>query len=253
MQRTAVIEERSGLNPCPESGMTEREAVGQAQNGDSAAFEYLYRLHSARVYALCLSMIGNTAEAEELTQEAFLQVFRKIHTFRGESAFSTWLHRLSVNIVLMRLRKKTVIEMPLEDASGDDLSEQRPEFGAPDLALTGSIDRLNLERAVAQLPDGYRRVFVLHDVLGYEHNEIAAMSGFSVGNSKSQLHKARMRLRSLLRQDHAESEELPAGSVRQHDTSTDRPAIRCTELAIRLCLAGLAGTRGNLTIQGGTF
>jgi RNA polymerase sigma-70 factor (ECF subfamily) len=230
------------------------DLVARAQRGEEEAFEALFHQYKQRVYAVCLRMIGNTAEAEELTQEAFMQVFRKIHTFRGESAFSTWLHRLSVNIVLMRLRKKTVVETPLQDVStGDDPTERRMELGAPDLALTGVIDRVRLERAVAQLPDGYRRVFVLHDVLGYEHNEIAAKLGFSIGNSKSQLHKARTRLRSLLRQDLAESEELPVGSVRQPDTTVDRPARRREQLAIRLCLAGLAGTRGNLTIQGGMF
>jgi RNA polymerase sigma-70 factor (ECF subfamily) len=230
------------------------DLIARAQRGEEEAFETLFHQYKQRVYALCLRMIGNMAEAEELTQEAFMQVFRKIHTFRGDSAFSTWLHRVSVNIVLMRLRKKTVLETPLQDVSrGNDDGDQRPEFGADDLALNGVIDRVRLERAVAQLPAGYKQVFVLHDVLGYEHNEIAAISGFSVGNSKSQLHKARTRLRSLLRQDLAEPEELPVGSVRQPDTSVDRPAVRREQLAIRLCLAGLAGTRGNLTIQGGMF
>jgi len=182
------------------------ELVTRAQRGEEQAFEALFLQHKRRVYCLCLRMIGNTAEAEELTQEAFLQVFRKIHTFRGESAFSTWLHRLSVNTVLMRLRKKTVTVTPLEEsAKGEESDEQRMEFGAPDLALTGSIDRLQLERAIAQLPPGYRQAFVLHDVHGYEHNEIAAMLGSSIGNSKSQLHKARVRLRKLLRDTDRES------------------------------------------------
>jgi RNA polymerase sigma-70 factor, ECF subfamily len=175
------------------------ELVARAQRGDESAFETLFRQNKQRVYALCLRMIGNTAEAEELTQEAFLQVFRKLHTFRGESAFSTWLHRLSVNTVLMRLRKKTLIVTSLEDDStGDESDEPRKEYGAPDLALTGSIDRLHLERAIAQLPPGYKQMFLLHDVQGYEHHEIAEMLGVSIGNSKSQLHKARMRLRKLL-------------------------------------------------------
>ena len=145
MPPTAMTEEISQLDRCAQPNMTEKEAIGQAQMGDAAAFEHLYRSHSRRVYSLCLRMIGNTAEAEELTQEAFLQVFRKIHTFRGDSAFSTWLHRVSVNAVLMRLRKKTVTETPLEDNStGDEFDEQKREYGAPDLALTGSIDRLML-------------------------------------------------------------------------------------------------------------
>jgi RNA polymerase sigma-70 factor (ECF subfamily) len=175
------------------------ELITRAQRGEEQAFEELFHQHRQRVYSLCLRMIGNTAEAEELTQEAFLQVFRKIHTFRGESAFSTWLHRVSANIVLMRLRKKTISMTPLEDnARGEEFDEQRKQYGAPDLALTGSIDRVNLERAIAQLPPGYKRAFVLHDVQGYEHNEIAAIVGCSIGNSKSQLHKARARLRKLL-------------------------------------------------------
>jgi len=183
------------------------ELVARAQRGDESAFETLFRQNKQRVYALCLRMIGNTAEAEELTQEAFLQVFRKLHTFRGESAFSTWLHRLSVNTVLMRLRKKTLTVTPLEDDStGDESDEPRKEYGAPDLALTGSIDRLHLERAIAQLPPGYRQMFLLHDVQGYEHHEIAEMLGVSIGNSKSQLHKARMRLRQLLHETGRQAE-----------------------------------------------
>lgn len=146
-------------------------------------------------------MVGNAAEAEDLAQESFLQLFRKIATFRGESAFSTWLHRLSVNVVLMRLRKKYPAETSLDEATDpDEESGPRKDIGAPDLLLTGSVDRVNLERAVQQLPPGYRSIFVLHDVQGYEHNEIAAIMNCSIGNSKSQLHKARMRLRELLRE-----------------------------------------------------
>jgi RNA polymerase sigma-70 factor (ECF subfamily) len=180
--------------------MPESEAIRLAQQGDAAAFERLYQLHSRRVYSLCLRMVGNTAEAEDLTQEAFLQLFRKIGTFRGESAFSTWLHRLAVNVVLMRLRKKTGSESSLEEVTEPDeeTGGPRKDFGAPDLDLTGSIDRVNLKRAVDQLPAGYKAIFVLHDVQGYEHNEIADIMGCSIGNSKSQLHKARMRLRELL-------------------------------------------------------
>src|ERR1700752_4596621 len=180
--------------------MTEAEAIPLAQQGDASAFERIYRLHSRRVYALCLRMVGNPAQAEDLTQEAFLQLFRKIGTFRGESAFSTWLHRLAVNVVLMRLRKKTLAATSLEEVTepDEDVGGPRKDIGGPDLRLSGSVDRVNLERAVEQLPPGYRSVFVLHDVQGYEHNEIAEIMGCSIGNSKSQLHKARMRLRELL-------------------------------------------------------
>ena len=129
-----------------------------------------------------------------------MQLFRKIATFRGESAFSTWLHRLAVNVVLMRLRKKTLAETSLEETTEPDEESGGPgkDIGGPDLRLSGSVDRVNLERAIGQLPPGYRSVFVLHDVQGYEHNEIAAIMSCSIGNSKSQLHKARMRLRKLL-------------------------------------------------------
>ena len=189
--------------PNQNAELTEAEAIRRAQQGDANAFERIYKLHNRRVYALCLRMVGNTAEAEDLAQEAFLQLFRKIATFRGESAFSTWLHRLSVNVVLMRLRKKSLAETSLEETTEPDEESGGPrkDIGGPDLRLSGSVDRVNLERAVAQLPPGYRSIFVLHDVQGYEHNEIAAIMNCSIGNSKSQLHKARMRLRELLQED----------------------------------------------------
>ena len=187
------------------SGMSEAEAIRRAQEGDGHCFASLYAFHKRRVYSLCLRMTGNTAEAEDLTQEAFLQLYRKIGTFRGESAFSTWLHRLAVNVVLMHLRKKGLPEISFQEAL-EPAEEDGPkkDIGAHDQTLTGSIDRVNLERAVETLPPGYRIIFVLHDVEGYEHNEIAEMMGCSIGNSKSQLHKARMRLRELLRSPHME-------------------------------------------------
>jgi RNA polymerase sigma-70 factor, ECF subfamily len=195
----------------------EPELIRLAQQGDAAAFEALYQLHNRRVYSLCLRMVGNTAEAEDLTQEAFLQLFRKISTFRGESAFSTWLHRLAVNVVLMKLRKKSGKETSLEQVTDPDEESGTPrrDFGAPDVRLSGSLDRVNLQRAVEQLPPGYKAVFVLHDVEGFEHNEIAGIMGCSIGNSKSQLHKARMRLRDLLHEtvrEKAREERRAAGS-----------------------------------------
>jgi RNA polymerase sigma-70 factor (ECF subfamily) len=187
------------------SGMTEAEAINLAKSGDSEAFEGLYGLHKRRVYSLCLRMTGNTAEAEDLTQEAFLQLYRKIATFRGESAFSTWLHRLAVNVVLMHLRKKGLPEVSLDEALEPQHEDgPKKDIGARDNVLAGSIDRVNLERAIESLPPGYRIIFVLHDVEGYEHNEIAEMMGCSIGNSKSQLHKARMKLRDLLKLSRAE-------------------------------------------------
>ena len=187
------------------SQLSEAEAIERAKRGDPDAFEVLYALHKRRVYSLCLRMTSNVAEAEDLTQEAFLQLYRKIATFRGESAFSTWLHRMAVNVVLMKLRKKGLPEVSLEETL-DPQQEDAPrkDIGAPDLALAGSVDRVNLERAIEGLPKGYRVIFVLHDVEGYEHNEIAEMMGCSIGNSKSQLHKARLKLRELLRMSRAE-------------------------------------------------
>jgi RNA polymerase sigma-70 factor (ECF subfamily) len=177
----------------------EEEIVRQAQEGDAEAFEQLYRRHSKRVYHLSLRLVKNEAEAEDLTQETFLKVFRKIHTFRGKAAFSTWLHRVSVNTVLMRLRKKKRVEIPLEN----DLYEEVPGVprqipGGPDPSHMGIFDREDLKRALLRMPAGYTRMLLLHDVLGYEHNEIALLVNCSVGNSKSQLHKARLRMRALL-------------------------------------------------------
>ena len=188
------------------SDPNEADLIERAKHGDGSAFQALYDKHKRRVYSLCLRMTSNTAEAEDLAQEAFLQLYRKIATFRGESAFSTWLHRLSVNVVLMHLRKKSLPVVSLDEttASGGEEDTPKKDFGAEDLALSGSIDRLQLQRAVDDLPPGYRTIFVLHDVEGYEHNEIAKIVGCSIGNSKSQLHKARMKLRDLLKMQRAE-------------------------------------------------
>jgi len=185
----------------------EAELIERAKLGDAQAFQALYDKHKRRVYSLCLRMTANTAEAEDLTQEAFLQLYRKIATFRGESAFSTWLHRLSVNVVLMQLRKKSLPVVSLEESTQGEEDTPKKDFGAEDLALAGSIDRLQLQKAVDDLPPGYRMIFVLHDIEGYEHNEIATIVGCSIGNSKSQLHKARMKLRDLLKMNRAEKAE----------------------------------------------
>jgi len=199
----AAIGQLARQRPAEPVAWTEAEAIRRAQAGDSTAFEFLYQLHSRRVYALCLRMVGNPADAEDLMQEAFLQLFRKIGTFRGESAFSTWLHRMTVNVVLMRLRKKSLPTDSLEETLEPEAENTGPkrDVGAPDLRLSGAVDRVNLERSIEKLPPGYRTVFVLHDVQGYEHNEIAGIMGCSVGNSKSQLHKARTRLRELLQEE----------------------------------------------------
>ncbi len=186
----------------------ELEAIQKAQAGDAESFEKLYAMHKRRVYSLCLRMVSNVAEAEDLAQEAFLQLYRKIGTFRGDSAFSTWMHRLTVNVVLMHLRKKGLPQVSLEETLDPSQGEgPRKDIGTRDLHLSGSIDRVGLERAVGELPPGYRLVFVLHDVEGFEHNEIAGMMGCSIGNSKSQLHKARMRLRDLLKSGQVTAKE----------------------------------------------
>jgi RNA polymerase sigma-70 factor (ECF subfamily) len=185
---------------------SETQLIARAQRGDEEAFAALYEIHKRRVYSLCLRMTGDTAEAEDLAQEAFLQLFRKIATFRGESAFSTWLHRLVVNAVLMHLRKKGLQQVPLDDTDNSQEDAVKREYGDDDRRLLGSVDRLALSRAIEQLPPGYRSVFVLHDVEGYEHNEIAQIMDCSVGNSKSQLHKARLKLREALRRERFQAE-----------------------------------------------
>jgi len=180
---------------------SETQLVARAQQGEEEAFAALFEMHKRRVYSLCLRMTGNTAEAEDLTQEAFLQLFRKITTFRGESAFSTWLHRLAVNVVLMHLRKKGLQQISLDEVDSSQDEPVKRDYGDNDRRLMGSVDRISLSQAIADLPPGYRTVFVLHDIEGYEHNEIAEIMNCSVGNSKSQLHKARMKLRDWLRQN----------------------------------------------------
>jgi RNA polymerase sigma-70 factor, ECF subfamily len=195
------------------------ETIIRAQLGDAEAFEKLYQLHSGRVYALCLRMIGDPVDAEDLTQEAFLQLFRKIHTFRGESAFSSWLYRLTANVVLMRFRKRKPCTASLDELTSTRDGNEHPvlEIGAPDLNLAGIFDRVKIHDALAQLPAGYKSMFVLHDVHGYEHNEIARLLGCSIGNSKSQLHKARKRLRHLLR-------KVKYGAARTTKGGNGRPA-----------------------------
>jgi RNA polymerase sigma-70 factor (ECF subfamily) len=176
---------------------TDYELAQRAATGDMQSFEQLYERHNRRVYSLCLRMTQNTAEAEDLAQEVFIQLFRKIGSFRGESAFTTWLHRLTVNQVLMHFRKRGV---RLEQTTDDGETPVQVVRGTEDPMKMPVVDRIALDKAIAQLPPGYRTVFVLHDVEGHEHEEIARMLGCSVGTSKSQLHKARMKLRGLLRQ-----------------------------------------------------
>jgi RNA polymerase sigma-70 factor (ECF subfamily) len=194
-----------------EISLTESDAIRQAQNGDATAFEYLYRAHCKRVYGLCFRMIKNPAEAEDLTQQAFLQVYRKISTFRGDSGFSTWLHRVTVNVVLMYLRRKKPTEILAEDLERHAEDDKGPcVHVATDNSMLSAIERLNLKRAIRKLPAGYKKLFLLHDVCGYQHSEIACLLGCSTGCSKSQLHKARKRLRLLLQGDEGRAEVTAA-------------------------------------------
>ncbi|HKO99334.1 MAG TPA: RNA polymerase sigma factor [Pyrinomonadaceae bacterium] len=173
------------------------QAAGQ---GDMKAFEELYQRHNRRVYSLCLRMTHNVPEAEDLAQEVFIQLFRKIGSFRGDSAFSTWLHRLTVNQVLMHFRKRSV---KLERTTEEGETPVQTVRGTENPNKMPVLDRISLDRAIQKLPPGYREVFILHDVEGHEHGEIAKMLGVAEGTSKSQLHKARMKLRALLKQSAA--------------------------------------------------
>jgi RNA polymerase sigma-70 factor (ECF subfamily) len=166
-----------------------------AANGSIAAFELIYDRYHRRTYSLTLRMTGSQTEAEDLTQEVFIQLFRKIGSFRGDSAFSTWLHRLTVNQVLMHFRRRSVKN---ERTSDDGEMPEQAVQGTANPNKMPVVDRIALKNAIAELPNGYRNVFVLHDVEGFEHEEVARMMGISVGTSKSQLHKARLKLRGLL-------------------------------------------------------
>ena len=171
------------------------ELTQAAANGNMFAFEEIYNRHHRRVYSICLRMLQNATEAEDLTQDVFIQLHRKIGSFRGDSAFTTWLHRLTVNQVLMHFRKRNVKfektteegETPVQIVGGTENPRKMPV-----------VDKIAIEDAIGQLPAGYKNVFVLHDVEGYEHEEVARILGCSVGTSKSQLHKARLKLRKLL-------------------------------------------------------
>ena len=166
-----------------------------ATDGNLAAFEIIYQRYHRRTYALCLRMTNSQTEAEDLTQEVFIQLFRKVGSFRGDSAFSTWLHRLTVNQVLMYFRRRSVKN---EKVSDDGEMPEQMVHGSANPNRMQVVDRIAIKNAVAQLPNGYRSVFMLHDVEGYEHEEVARRLGISIGTSKSQLHKARLKLRMLL-------------------------------------------------------
>ena len=167
------------------------DLIGRAQRGDREAFEALYCAHVGRVYALCLRLTADVAQAEERTQDAFVRAWERLGTFRGESAFSSWLYRLTVNEVLLGRRAERRREQRLVTTDDPEAFEQ------PVDRQTGTS--LDLERAVAALPQGAREVFVLHDVEGYRHEEIARLTGVAIGTSKAQLFRARRLLREALR------------------------------------------------------
>jgi RNA polymerase sigma-70 factor (ECF subfamily) len=175
------------------------DVVVRAQMGDDDAFSDLYLKHKRRVFAICMRMVRDFALAEDLTQEAFLHVHRKIASFRGDSAFSTWLHRLAVNTVLMHLRKHALSVVSLDHLM-EDVPEERAgrTFGARDLTQAGVADRVDIDRAIAAMAPGYRSVFLLHDIHGFDHGEIADILKCTRGNTKSQLHKARRVVRNVL-------------------------------------------------------
>jgi RNA polymerase sigma-70 factor (ECF subfamily) len=169
--------------------------IERCRQGDLAAFEEIYRAHAGRLYSVACRMLGNPADAEDLLQDIFLAAHRKLDSFRGESALGTWLYRLATNLCLDHLRSKAARTGQLTDALDD-------EPGLSDVASRGlaerTLARMDLERALAKLPEGCRAAFVLHDVEGLEHREVAEVLGIAEGTSKSQVHKARLRLRALL-------------------------------------------------------
>jgi RNA polymerase sigma-70 factor (ECF subfamily) len=190
---------------------SEAGLIRRAQSGDEHAFASLYQLHRKRVYSVCLQMTKDVADAEDLTQDAFLQVFRSIGSFRGDSAFSTWLYRIAVNTVLMKLRRrKSPPLVSLDEPVSAETPSLKRDIGKADPALSGAIDRIALRRAVEELPAGCRQIFDLHEVKGYQHHEIAQLLQCSIGNSKSQLHKAKMKMRDVLFPKTAKRKLAPA-------------------------------------------
>ncbi len=229
-------------NPSTGTKTRTRQADSDALAG-AEEFERIYRLYETRVYRLCLHMVGNTADAEELTQDTFLQVFRKLDTYRGESAFSTWLHRVAVNVVLMRLRKnrghvETPLEQVVETEDGGEI--QTTEAQVDDARLAATVDRLSLQRAILSLSVRQRLAFVLHDVEGYTHEEIAGLVGCTVESSKYQTHTARLNMRGLL-QDYAREQaqlaEEPLPSERQREMRVKRSLGR-RSVSVQVALQG---------------
>ena len=185
----------SSARPAPAGAPDERALVERCRQGDLAAFEELYRAHAGRLYSVAFRLVGNAADAEDLLQEIFLAAHRKLDSFRGESALGTWLYRLATNLCLAHLRSRTGRSNQVTDPLDDEVGVF--DAGAGDLAER-TVTKMDLERALARLPEGCRAAFVLHDVEGLEHREVAEVLGIAEGTSKSQVHKARLKLRALL-------------------------------------------------------
>ena len=169
--------------------------VERCRRGDLGAFEELYRAHAGKLFSVACRMVGNPADAEDLLQEIFLSAHRKLDSFRGESALGTWLYRLAMNQCLDYLRSRAARTNQVTDALEEEAGPFEP--GEPTLAER-TVTKMDLERALTRLPEGCRAAFVLHDVQGLEHKEVAQALGIAEGTSKSQVHKARLRLRALL-------------------------------------------------------
>jgi RNA polymerase sigma-70 factor (ECF subfamily) len=216
------------VEPSRSSPDSDRALVSRARMGDEEAFAALFDLHKRRVYSLCLRMTGDVVEAEDLAQDAFIQVFRKLATFRGDATFSTWLYRVVVNTVLMKFRRRRLRPVSLDEPVRLESSYVQRDVSRDDLDLLGAVDRIALQRAVDELPAGCRTIFILHEVEGYEHQEIARLLRCSVGNSKSQLHKARLKMRDMLFADGkvARDDRRAAGDARQADSRASRNLSR---------------------------
>jgi RNA polymerase sigma-70 factor, ECF subfamily len=222
----------------------EGHLIARAQAGDESAFAALFERHKHHVYAICLRMTHIASDAEDLTQEVFLLLFRKLALFRGDSAFSTWLYRLTVNVALSHLRRQSVrcVVLEPEDAEGEFV---HPELGGVDPRLSHCLDRVILEQAILRLAPSYRAAFALYELHGYAHKEIAEIMNWSVGNSKSQLHKARRKLRVLLSGRRGSASrplaKLLPRAKRRHAARPPAPARYLDSYDVRLAVAAAAG------------
>ena len=195
MPTSKITVHPSSTRPAQAGGVDERALVERCRQGDLGAFEELYRAHAGRLYSVAFRLVGNAADAEDLLQDIFLAAHRKLDTFRGESALGTWLYRLATNLCLDHLRSRTGRSNQVTDALDDEPGLFDQSGG--NLA-DRTVTKMDLERALARLPEGCRAAFVLHDVEGLEHREVAEVLGIAEGTSKSQVHKARLKLRAIL-------------------------------------------------------